>query len=90
MGRASEKNAVADSRRKAFVDERGNAMVSIPKRRLFTPEEYLQIARQPDNRWLFAMARGLESAIYIASLDCTLLLSEVYDKITFETGEEER
>ncbi len=39
--------------------------------------------RQVDNRWLLSTASGLESQLYIASIDCTLHLSEVYARITF-------
>lgn len=39
--------------------------------------------RQEGSRWLLSTATDLEGSIHIASIDCTLLLSEVYDKVTF-------
>ncbi len=39
--------------------------------------------KKSDNQWLLSTASGLESRVYIASIDCTLLLSEVYDKVQF-------
>lgn len=40
-------------------------------------------ARQPDNRWLYTAITEPHETITLASVGCTLLLSEVYDKITF-------
>jgi Uma2 family endonuclease len=39
--------------------------------------------KQADGRWLLTPVMGLEAILPIPSLGCTLLLSEVYDKITF-------
>ncbi|MDQ1592365.1 MAG: hypothetical protein QOG71_2992 [Pyrinomonadaceae bacterium] len=38
-------------------------------------------ARQADSRWLLADVRGLESRVELASVECTLALSEVYDRV---------
>jgi Uma2 family endonuclease len=67
-------------------------------RQLETLTDYLLISqkrsyiehyeKQADGRWLLATtAVGLEATVPVASLGCTLLLSEVYDKVEFdETG----
>jgi Uma2 family endonuclease len=39
-------------------------------------------ARKSRDHWLLTIARGLESEIYIASLECALHLSQVYAKIS--------
>jgi Uma2 family endonuclease len=38
-------------------------------------------ARQPDGRWLLSEAHGLEASIDLPSIQCTLELAEVYDKV---------
>jgi Uma2 family endonuclease len=60
-------------------------------RRLETLSEYLLISqdkcrieeyvRQPDNQWLMSEVSKLEERIELPSIKCTLLLSDVYDKI---------
>ncbi len=40
--------------------------------------------RAPDNRWLVSEAVGLEARLHIASLECRLLLADVYDKVEFD------
>ena len=45
-----------------------------------------QYVRQPDGHWLMTEASGLESFIEIASIDCRLALSDVYDKVDFSAG----
>lgn len=40
-------------------------------------------ARQGENQWLLTVVVGLDAQLSLASIDCTLLLSEVYDRITF-------
>jgi Uma2 family endonuclease len=37
--------------------------------------------RQPDNRWLLAETNRLEDTIHLPSIDCDLVLTEVYDKV---------
>ena len=56
-------------------------------------EEYVLVAqsepmveafrRQPDGRWLLATYSGMNSAVEIAVLECNILLSEIYEGITF-------
>lgn len=41
--------------------------------------------RQPDNQWLLSEASGLQEAVQLPSINCTLALSEVYEKVTFGT-----
>ena len=39
--------------------------------------------RQSDGGWLLYVVRGLESKLHIASIDCTISLAGLYDKIKF-------
>jgi Uma2 family endonuclease len=39
--------------------------------------------RRPDGQWTMLSVTGLENNLYLASVDCTLRLSEVYDRVTF-------
>lgn len=41
--------------------------------------------RQGNERWLYCAVEGLESSIEIATIDCTLSLAEVYERVTFPT-----
>jgi len=43
--------------------------------------------RQPDGRWLYSAAEGLEGGLEIASIACLLPLAEVYERVEFD-GEE--
>jgi Uma2 family endonuclease len=38
-------------------------------------------ARQPDDHWLASPAQRLTDELTIASIDCTLALAEIYDKV---------
>jgi Uma2 family endonuclease len=40
-------------------------------------------SRQADGRWLYQATRGLENSVEIPSIDCRLVLAEVYDRIIF-------
>lgn len=40
--------------------------------------------RQDNEKWLYEQVYGLDSAIYLPSIACTLSLSFVYNKITFD------
>lgn len=44
--------------------------------------------RQP-NGWLLSEHTGLESSVYLASIDCRLSLQEVFDRVLFPDLEEE-
>jgi Uma2 family endonuclease len=37
--------------------------------------------RQPDNRWLFSASDHLQDVVEIASIECELPLTDVYDKV---------
>jgi len=41
-----------------------------------------QFLRQEDNRWLFTAVAGFEGRISLPSIQCELVLAEVYDKVT--------
>jgi Uma2 family endonuclease len=43
-----------------------------------------QYARQPNGQWLLSEYVTLDSVAQLTSIDCSLLLSDVYDKITFD------
>jgi Uma2 family endonuclease len=51
--------------------------------------------RQSDGGWSYHVYQGLEHSVFIKSINCTLRLAEVYDRVVFrvepegETGEEE-
>jgi len=47
-------------------------------------ERYL---RQPNGEWLFAAAVGLEAVIELSSIQCTLVLADVYERVSFEPDE---
>lgn len=40
--------------------------------------------RQQDDQWLLVVTKGLEASLTIASIGCTLALSEVYDRVEFK------
>ncbi len=44
--------------------------------------------RQPDGRWLYSAAEGLENELLIASMDCRLPLAEVYERGEFAEAAE--
>jgi Uma2 family endonuclease len=37
--------------------------------------------RQPDNQWLLSEASSLQDIVRLPSIDCTLVLAEIYDKV---------
>lgn len=47
-------------------------------------------ARQPDGQWLYSAADHLEESVHLASIGCTLRLSEVYDQVAFALAADER
>lgn len=40
--------------------------------------------KQPSGDWLLSSVEGLENSLHIASIGCTLRLSEVYDRVEFK------
>ncbi len=46
--------------------------------------------RLPDDDWHMKETRSLDGEIKIASLDCTLKLSDIYDRVEFPSGKVER
>ncbi|MEO1439241.1 MAG: Uma2 family endonuclease, partial [Chloroflexota bacterium] len=69
-------------------------------RQLDTLREYLLVSqdvphiahhiRQSDNTWLIRDVVDTDAAIQIATVDVELTLADVYEKVTFETGENEK
>ena len=45
-------------------------------------------SRHTEGRWLLTPADGLEAVLLIESINCTLPLAEVYDRVAFPTDEE--
>jgi len=41
--------------------------------------------RQSDNQWLLSEAGGLQEIVHLPSINCTLALVEVYEKVVFGT-----
>jgi len=39
--------------------------------------------RQPNDEWVLTTVSGMDGSLHLASIDCTLRLSEVYDRVTF-------
>lgn len=60
----------------------------------FTAKEYLDMERmaptkseyyrQPAGQWILSDHKGLDAAVAIASIDCTLPLADIYDKVEFD------
>jgi len=48
-----------------------------------------RFARQPDGQWLLGEASGLDAALHLESIDVTLPLADIYDKVSFEDEETE-
>jgi hypothetical protein len=48
-----------------------------------------RFVRQEDGLWQFSEATGLETALELSSIGCTLALSEVYEQITFTAEQDE-
>jgi Uma2 family endonuclease len=44
-------------------------------------------SKQEGGKWLYTKTVGLESRLYLTSIDCQLQLSEIYDKVTFPDNE---
>lgn len=42
---------------------------------------------QPDGSWVYAAVRGLANTIHLASVDCRLLLEEVYSRVVFPVAD---
>ncbi len=47
------------------------------------------LIRQVDGAWLLYMVRGLGKTLHIASIDCSISLAGVYDRVTFPEPEPE-
>jgi Uma2 family endonuclease len=45
-------------------------------------------SRQPDGSWRYSSVGGLSESIYLASINCRLPLSEIYDRIDFPAADE--
>ena len=52
-----------------------------------TRPEVEHFERQRDGRWLYSLRKGVESILRLESIDFSLALSEIYDRVTFATEE---
>lgn len=43
--------------------------------------------RQSNNKWLLSVIEGLEDSLYLESIDCTIHLNELYDRVIFPVEE---
>jgi hypothetical protein len=48
---------------------------------------WIRLYSRHQQGWLFTDAAGPEDSIYLPSIDCRLLLAEVYDRVTFPPEE---
>lgn len=65
-------------------------------RRVDTLKEYVLISqercrvewyvRQPDNQWLMSEVYQIQESLQLPSINCTLQVTDIYDKIEFETA----
>jgi Uma2 family endonuclease len=44
-----------------------------------------QYVRQPDNLWLLSEASSLQNTVHLPSIDCSLSVADVYEKVEFGT-----
>jgi hypothetical protein len=49
-----------------------------------------RFAKNPDGTWTLTIVSGLDQSLYLPSIDVTLSLAEVFDKVDFasEAGED--
>jgi Uma2 family endonuclease len=61
-------------------------MDSLAEHLLVAPDEIRleQYVRQPNGQWLLSEYVTLDAVVNLPSIECTLKLSDVYDRITFE------
>ena len=45
--------------------------------------------RQPSGEWIYSLVNNLEATFHLTSIDCTLPLTDVYDRIVFPLDEPE-
>ncbi len=42
-----------------------------------------QYVRQSNNEWLLSTVAGMDGSLYLASIECTLALRDIYDRVEF-------
>jgi Uma2 family endonuclease len=59
---------------------------SLAEHLLVAQEEYRieQYTRQPDGHWIFAETSSLEEVVDLGSIDCSLALANVYNKVSLD------
>jgi len=48
-----------------------------------------QFHREMDGRWIYSFVKELESSLHLSSIDCTLQLADVFDRVAFPVEEDE-
>ena len=68
------------------------SILSLREYILIAQDEYHieQFTRQSDNTWVFSEALGRDGSIELRTIQCTLLLEEVYEKVDFSQEESDR
>jgi Uma2 family endonuclease len=49
---------------------------------------YIEVFKRQTNGWHFSEVAGLENSLILESIECTLKLSEIYDKVDFSQAEQ--
>ena len=78
--------------RERFADEaRPRRIESLREYVLISQKEALveRFQRNPDNTWTLTESRGMTATLILASVDVSIPLSEVYDKVDFSKAETE-
>ncbi len=44
---------------------------------------WVEVYSRQGDMWVYSDAEGLDASVYLAAIDCTMALSEVYAKVTF-------
>ena len=68
------------------------SILSLREYVLIAQDEYHveQFTRQSDNTWVFSETIGRDGSIEVRTIQCTLLLEEVYEKVDFSRKESDR
>lgn len=45
--------------------------------------------RQPSGEWIYSLVNNLEASLHLTSIDCTLQLTDIYDRVVFPIEEPE-
>jgi Uma2 family endonuclease len=48
------------------------------------------LARKPNGQWIMTLVGELSGSLHLASIDCTVRLADVYDRVSFPETEDEQ